>query len=153
MRDLYAPTVSSVVSHIHQSHSPTQVLPGLPYAELPVVSLCGMGKVIHSCTLSETCSLAPGSSAQILSGIFDALETPKQYAPPRTRKGKGRMIEPESNGKPADSYITHLRPEDCSNLTSAMKAIITGFVNMPYAEDDESDGDDLRKSDMHVSTF
>ena len=32
---------------------------------------------------------------------------------------------------PPGSYITHLYPSDCPNIMSAMKALITGFVNHP----------------------
>ena len=61
------------------------------------------------------------------------------------------MKDPEADEMPPRAYIAHLRPEDCNNLTSSMKAIITGFVDRPPAEDEESDEEDLRKCRFYFS--
>jgi origin recognition complex subunit 3 len=39
--------------------------------------------------------------------------------------------ETEEDDPPPSSYITHLYPSDCSNIMSAMKNLVTGFVDHP----------------------
>ena len=39
--------------------------------------------------------------------------------------------ETEDEDPPPSSYITHLYPSDCSNIMSAMKTLVTGFVDRP----------------------
>jgi hypothetical protein len=39
--------------------------------------------------------------------------------------------ESEDEDPPPSSYITHLYPSDCSNIMSAMKTLVTGFVDRP----------------------
>jgi hypothetical protein len=42
-----------------------------------------------------------------------------------------QVEEIEDEDPPPSSYITHLYPSDCLNIMSAMKALVTGFVNRP----------------------
>ena len=58
------------------------------------------------------------------------------------------MVEPENELKPS-VRVAHLHPADCVNLTAAMKAIITGFVDTHPMEDDESDEEDLGECSPH----
>jgi origin recognition complex subunit 3 len=39
--------------------------------------------------------------------------------------------ESEDEDPPPSLYITHLYPSDCLTIISAMKALVTGFVNRP----------------------
>lgn len=39
--------------------------------------------------------------------------------------------EAEDDDSPPGSYITHLYPSDCPNVMTAMKALVTGFVDHP----------------------
>ena len=39
--------------------------------------------------------------------------------------------ETEEYDPPPSSYITQLYPSDCSNIMSAMKNLVTGFVDHP----------------------
>lgn len=47
--------------------------------------------------------------------------------------------ESEDEDPPPNSYITHLYPSDCSNIMSAMKTLVTGFVDhSPAGQDGET---------------
>jgi hypothetical protein len=52
-------------------------------------------------------------------------------------KGKGRMVEDETTSDDLPALVTHLHTEDSVNLASAMKAIVSGFVDRSEDEEDE----------------
>lgn len=57
------------------------------------------------------------------------------------------MVEPHAAPDTGvKTYVAHLHPSDCSNLISAMKAIVMGFVDKFHEDGDDSDEEDLRKS-------
>ncbi|KAF8128563.1 origin recognition complex subunit 3 N-terminus-domain-containing protein [Boletus edulis] len=92
---LHAPIVDRVAELVNMAY--TDTLPGLPYAELPVISVTVFGT---SSSVFHEFSARLESEGQ--DGLFD------------------------DNGT---HIVTHLHPQDCSNLTSAMKTLIAGFIN------------------------
>ncbi|KAJ6546886.1 origin recognition complex subunit 3 N-terminus-domain-containing protein [Mycena capillaripes] len=82
--ELYSPVVSSVVDRLDTIH--TDVLPGLPFPELPVITIADLS----------------GGSVFLdhLNGRFDEETT----------------------------FVNHLYPSDAVNITSAMKTLISGFI-------------------------
>jgi hypothetical protein len=55
-----------------------------------------------------------------------------------TRLEANLIEETEDEDPPPSSYITHLYPSDCPNIMSAMKTLVTGFVNHPpHGQDGE----------------
>ncbi|KAI0252766.1 origin recognition complex subunit 3 N-terminus-domain-containing protein [Lactifluus subvellereus] len=107
VNSLHAPIVNEIVRCVHRAYD--DVLPGLPYAELPVVAVSG-------------CSMSQG----FIVNVASQLEA-------------NQVEEIADEDPPPGSYITHLYPSDCPNIMSAMKALITGFVNRP------PDGQDMKR--------
>ncbi|TCD68793.1 hypothetical protein EIP91_009807 [Steccherinum ochraceum] len=153
VRQLHAPVVSSVVSHIREAYDSARVVPGLPYAELPVIGV----------------SLPDGSS--MLNDVLEELDnSSRPIKPPLTngsRKGKGRAGDSDdemhdgSMSAPANlqSLVVHLTPSECPNLASAMRAIVSGVVDRPNKDDDEDDEENLhpegpkRKPTTSLATY
>ncbi|KAF9467688.1 origin recognition complex subunit 3 N-terminus-domain-containing protein [Collybia nuda] len=97
IRALHAPVVEQVIKKVHNSY--TNVLPGLPYPELPVV-----------------CITNPTSSSSFINDVAVRLDS--------TELDKGDLPD-------IPFLSTSLYPTDCGNITSAMKAVIGGFVDRP----------------------
>ncbi|OSX58265.1 hypothetical protein POSPLADRAFT_1067556 [Postia placenta MAD-698-R-SB12] len=100
---LHAPVAKEVVAQVKSAYMDT--LPGLPYAELPAM-------------------LVFGGSSGLYSDIIQQLEVSVE-------------VEDDSAADEAKSDITasdgaimiHLYPGDFPNLTTAMKSIVTGFID------------------------
>ncbi|KAI0696528.1 hypothetical protein BC835DRAFT_1305590 [Cytidiella melzeri] len=125
-RELHTPVVSAVKQSINDAYS-KDVLPGLPYIELPVIAVS-----------------APGGGHSVISDVVATLERRKKREPSqggtrqRRNKGKDRMVEDEDDTREEHHVlVTHLHPADCVNITSAMKAMIAGFVDRQDAEEEE----------------
>ncbi|KAI0299346.1 hypothetical protein B0F90DRAFT_1668657 [Multifurca ochricompacta] len=99
VNSLHAPLVDEVVRCVHRAYD--DVLPGLPYAELPVIAVSGTS-----------------TTQGFMSTLARQLET-------------GQREDTEDVDSPPCSYITHLYPSDCLNIMSSMKALVTGFVDRP----------------------
>jgi hypothetical protein len=52
-------------------------------------------------------------------------------------KGKGRMVEDEITSDDLPALVTHLHTADSVNLGSAMKAIVSGFIDRSEDKEDE----------------
>ncbi|KAF8558613.1 hypothetical protein OG21DRAFT_1481305 [Imleria badia] len=98
---LHAPIVDRVAELVNTAY--TDTLPGLPYAELPVISVTVFG-----------------SSSSIFDEISARLET----------EGQDGLFDDNTG----THIVTHLFPQDCPNLASAMKTLITGFINKTEEE-------------------
>ncbi|KAG2121256.1 origin recognition complex subunit 3 N-terminus-domain-containing protein [Suillus clintonianus] len=94
IHSLHAPVVESVVEQVKKSY--TDELPGLPYPELPVVSV---------------------TSSSTSSSLFDEISF-------RLEESTDELFE-DAN----DHFVTHVFPSDCTTITGAMKAIVSGFVS------------------------
>jgi origin recognition complex subunit 3 len=113
--------VDEIVRCVHRAYD--DVLPGLPYAELPVIAISGAsfspGRV-HGVTMQKTGS---STSQGFIANVASRLETDV-------------LEETEDEDPPPSSYITYLYPSDCANIMSAMKTLVTGFVDRPPAGQD-----------------
>lgn len=114
--------VSAVKSSIDNAYS-QNVLPGLPYVELPVVAVSGGS---HSVIADVVAMLDPKTTAQ--------------RANRKGRKGKGRMVEDSDDeaNNTTHALVTHVHPTDCTTIMSAMKAIVTGFVDKQDGSTEEN---------------
>ncbi|KIK98892.1 hypothetical protein PAXRUDRAFT_823391 [Paxillus rubicundulus Ve08.2h10] len=113
---LHAPVVDKVVELVKDAY--TDVLPGLPYTELPIISVT-----------------ASGTSPSIFDEISSRLET----------EGQDDLF---GDGNSAH-IVTRIFPSNCPNITSAMKTLITGFIN----KTDENLGSVKRKPTTSLSTI
>ncbi|KAI9511375.1 hypothetical protein F5148DRAFT_1280920 [Russula earlei] len=91
---LHAPVVDEIVRSVHRAYD--DVLPGLPYPELPVIAISGS-------------STSQGFIANVVS-----------------RLGADIIEDTGNEDLPPSSYIIHLHPSDCPNIMSAMKALVAG---------------------------
>ncbi|KAF9238125.1 hypothetical protein BU15DRAFT_62764 [Melanogaster broomeanus] len=112
IRALHAPVVGRVVDLVNGAY--TNTLPGLPYTELPVISVTGKGEQRRIITYLLKLS-ASGTSTSIFDEISSRLET----------EGQDGLF----NDTHGAHIVTHIFPSDCPNTTSAMKTLITGFIN------------------------
>jgi len=117
--------VDEIVRSVHRAYD--DVLPGLPYAELPVIAISGacfaawrVHQIIYQAIGSSTCQ-------GFIANIASRLEA-------------NSVEESEDEDPPPSSYITHIHPSDCSNIMSTMKALVTGFVDRPPAGQDGETG-------------
>ncbi|KAL4067425.1 origin recognition complex subunit 3 N-terminus-domain-containing protein [Scleroderma yunnanense] len=94
-RALHAPVVDKVSELVANSY--VDVLPGLPYTELPVISVS-----------------TNGASSSILEEITSRLEG-----------GDGDALFGDSNN---GHLVTHIFSNDCPNIASAMKTLVTSFI-------------------------
>ncbi|EIW58150.1 uncharacterized protein TRAVEDRAFT_71854 [Trametes versicolor FP-101664 SS1] len=100
LRALQVPAVQEIVTQVTNAH--TDVLPGLPYPELPVIALHG----INSSFAEEI-----GYHLEC-AGVDDA-------SSPHAAHGTGF----------ARVFQVHLHPAECSTVMNMMKAVVTGFVD------------------------
>ena len=79
-----------------------------------------------------------GSNSAIITDVASLLESGEVTA---AHGGKGKdIIAEDENEDPAVSQtavVTHLYPADCPNLPSAMKSVITSFVDHQAEEKEE----------------
>ncbi|KAF8062222.1 origin recognition complex subunit 3 N-terminus-domain-containing protein [Lyophyllum atratum] len=95
---LHAPIAADIVHQVHASYD--NVLPGVPYPELPVISITN-----------------PTSGSAFLDQVTAHTDS--------FDLENGDLFE-------ATAFTAHLYPSDCVNLTSAMKAMISGFVDRSH---------------------
>ncbi|KAI0820290.1 hypothetical protein BC628DRAFT_1413209 [Trametes gibbosa] len=96
LRALQGPFVEKVINKVINAYN--DILPGLPYQELPVIALHGAD-----------------------SSFVDNLSYELKH------ETSTRMNEPEDLS-PMQVLQTHLHPAECSSVANMMKCIITGFV-------------------------
>ncbi|KAI0060018.1 hypothetical protein BV25DRAFT_1828445 [Artomyces pyxidatus] len=96
---LHAPVAEQIIREVEQAYD--DVLPGLPYPEIPVISIYGS-------------STGPSFVKSVALRLgFDPEE-----------RDDGESSRPES-------HVIHLAPSDCPNIMSGMKALVSGFVERP----------------------
>ncbi|KAI0336000.1 hypothetical protein GY45DRAFT_1316025 [Cubamyces sp. BRFM 1775] len=100
LRRLQAPIVQEVTAKVARAY--VDVLPGLPYPELPVIAL-------H------------GANSSLVGDIASQLEHGETAVPNGTRNS-GRSSPPAS-------LQVHLDPAECGSVLNMMKGVITGFVD------------------------
>ncbi|CAA7266184.1 unnamed protein product [Cyclocybe aegerita] len=100
IRDLQRSTVKAVVQEVRSSY--TNILPGLPHPELPVISV-----------------INPGLGTSFMENITTELEA-----------NNSEVDLPTSVG----SSVIHLYPPDLPNLSTGMRAIISGFIEKDERE-------------------
>ncbi|KAI0643837.1 hypothetical protein C8Q79DRAFT_1012390 [Trametes meyenii] len=101
LRAIQAPIVSEVATTVTGAYK--DVLPGLPYHELPVVAL-------H------------GASSSLVADIADRLE--RGLSPIEVHGSR----DPPRGGSEKALQV-HLYPADCSSVMSMMKGVVSGFVD------------------------
>ena len=114
---IYAPVADGIVQQVETAYN--DVLPGLPYSELPVISISGKHWVF-AWNLAIWLAIAPASGSTFVNEIAKTL-------------GWRELCDTDSEEEathPAN-YVTHIRPSDCTNIMSAMKALVTGFIDRP----------------------
>ncbi|KAI0358145.1 hypothetical protein OH77DRAFT_1397737 [Trametes cingulata] len=100
LRVLQAPLVNEVATEVLNAYS--NVLPGLPYNEVPVIAL-------H------------GASSSVVQDIVIAFESIDTIASSVTAATHGSSQQ--------EVLQVHLYPSDCSSVTNMMKGIVTGFTD------------------------
>ncbi|KAI0342415.1 hypothetical protein BDW22DRAFT_1395357 [Trametopsis cervina] len=127
---LQSPVVAAIRTSIDDAYS-KDVLPGLPFVELPVIAVS-----------------APGGSHSVIADVVANLEArnaPSTHkASRKTRsKGKSRVVEEDEGedvaGTARSSLVAHVYPEDCTNVASTMKAIIIGLVDRQEEDEEEEE--------------
>ncbi|KIM92135.1 hypothetical protein PILCRDRAFT_810149 [Piloderma croceum F 1598] len=101
IRDLHEPVVDAVIRHVHNAYK--DILPGLPYCEMPVISVTAGPSLLHEITTR----LDPDN---------DGSEDSSMEA------------SPPSSSHP-DTFVTHLFPADRPNIMACMKSLVGGFVD------------------------
>ena len=125
IRTLYAPVLDTAVQYIRDAHS--DILPALPYEEIPVVSLSGSA-ILSLTNAKDSC-------------ITSDLTAPTTLLNDITEKLVGSHHEDDDTGNPSPqrseiAFVTHLYPAECTNITLTMKALINGFIKKPPNEHD-----------------
>lgn len=120
VRSLHTPVVEAVCSSVRTAHSKSHELPGLPFPELPVVAVS-----------------APGSNSSVVSDVVASLER------------HGRTTASGGGDAHSACIISQLYPADCPNLMTAMKSLVTSFVDRTD-EDGEQDNHGIRCKSLHV---
>jgi origin recognition complex subunit 3 len=113
--------VDEIVRSVHRAYD--DVLPGLPYAELPVIAISGTSFAARRVNRMIYQGTGSSMSQGFIANVASRLET-------------NPIEESEDEDPPPSSYITHLYPSDCSNIMSTMKSLVTGFVERPPAGQD-----------------
>ncbi|KAG1886783.1 origin recognition complex subunit 3 N-terminus-domain-containing protein [Suillus subluteus] len=99
IHSLHAPVVENVVEQVKKSYM--DELPGLPYPELPVVSVTFLIRTASSMS----------------SSLFDEISF-------RLEESIDELFDDIN-----DHFVTHVFPSDCITITGTMKTIVSGFVS------------------------
>ena len=99
------------------------ILPGLPYAEIPVIAISGTFFAARRVDQVRYQGIGSSMSQGFIANVARRLDA-------------NPVEESEDEDPPPSSYITHLYPSDCSNIMSTMKSLVTGFVERPPAGQD-----------------
>ena len=121
INSLHTPVVDEIVRSVHQAYD--DVLPGLPYAELPVIAISGTSFTARRVDQMIYEGIGSSMSQGFIANVASRLEA-------------NPVEESEDEDPPPNSYIAHLYPSDCSNIMSTMKSLVTGFVERPPADQD-----------------
>ncbi|KZT04882.1 uncharacterized protein LAESUDRAFT_813778 [Laetiporus sulphureus 93-53] len=105
VRALHEPVAAEVVKRVYNAYS--DILPGLPFVELPVIAIS-----------------AESGSFSLYTEILRRLEHDDPGAPRETASDEFGLSTYVN-----ETVQVHLYPADCPNLMTAMKAIVTGFVD------------------------
>ena len=82
-------------------------------------------------------SPAAGGSNTVISDVVDALRTRKPRPENTNETDPDEDVAQDASPEySADVLLSHVYPADCANLTSAMKTIISGFVDQTAGEVD-----------------
>jgi origin recognition complex subunit 3 len=114
IEELHDPSVKSVVKEIKSSY--LNILPGLPYPELAVVSIISEffpSHLTRSFSFLTIFSPDPAFGSMYLDHVATQLEDLDQI--------------PEST-LTIKSFVTHLYPTDFPNVQTGMRSIIAGYV-------------------------
>lgn len=104
--------MESVVEQVKKSYM--DELPGLPYPELPVISV--------TCTfclfgLKYCLPIFILTASSTSSSLFDEISF-------RLEESTDELFDDLN-----DHFVTHVFPSDCATITGTMKTIVTGFVS------------------------
>ncbi len=113
--------MDEIVRSVHRAYD--DVLPGLPYPELPVIVISGASCVAWQVRQMIYQGIGSSTSQGFIANVASRLEA-------------NPVEESEDEDPPPSSYITHLYPSGCSNIMSTMKTLVTGFVDRPPAGQD-----------------
>jgi origin recognition complex subunit 3 len=116
--------VDEIVQSVHRAYD--DVLPGLPYAELPVIAISGTSFAARRADQLIYQDIGSSMSQGFIANVASRLEA-------------NPVEESDDEDPQPSSYITHLYPSDCSNMMSTMKSLVTGFVERPPAGQDGED--------------
>ncbi|KAL6306948.1 origin recognition complex subunit 3 N-terminus-domain-containing protein [Sparassis latifolia] len=72
VESIHAPLASDIAVCVHAAHSGANVLPGLPYPELPVITLSGGTPSLYNSILHRITSFAPSESPALRSHLHPA---------------------------------------------------------------------------------
>ena len=108
--EVYSPVVSSVLDCLRNIHA--DVMPGLPFPELPVITVTGTSRIIENPSPIQVQTSVDLSGGSL---FLDHL-------------GKRLDLEVSEDGEAALTMVNHLYPNNCLNLTTAMKNLISGFI-------------------------
>ncbi|KAI0032078.1 origin recognition complex subunit 3 N-terminus-domain-containing protein, partial [Vararia minispora EC-137] len=109
IRAIHAPLARSIVHDIQ--HAYDAPLPALPYPEIPVFAVCGT-------------SSGEEFILDIASRLEDDNDDDSDY------NDNDRPTNGDENQRGVRlARVVHLRPSECANIMSTMKALISGFAN------------------------
>jgi origin recognition complex subunit 3 len=108
--------MDEIVQSVHRAYD--DVLPGLPYPELPVIAISGASSAARRVHQMIWYGTGSSTSQGFIANLASRLEA-------------NPVEDSEDEDPPPSSYITHLHPSDCSNIMSTMKTLISGFVDRP----------------------
>ena len=133
--------VEAVVSDVTDAHTKKAQLLGLPYPELPVIAVSGASATPAQCETAQVfIHVISGGSSSVVSDVVARLEQPLVQHSTHT-KAKGRSkVRKHSVDTERTCIVSHLYAADCPNLQSAMKAIVTSFVDRQVDESEEEQG-------------
>ncbi|OCB89169.1 hypothetical protein A7U60_g3652 [Sanghuangporus baumii] len=123
LRWLHRPVVKRILGVVQGAYEVCEEDRLMPYTELRAVAIAGYDKSATSYVLEDARRLLVKST--------------NDEANQNTNKNELRFKTPV--------VVSMLAPTDCSNLTSAMKALIGGFLTSGAESEDHEDGRDTRK--------
>ncbi|KZV62487.1 hypothetical protein PENSPDRAFT_642136 [Peniophora sp. CONT] len=107
IRDIHAPLARKLVHDVQKAYDTT--LLGLPYPEIPTFAVCASGEAF-------------------ITDIVSRLEGAEDNGTEHSESEEGATARP--------AHVIHLRPSECTNIMTTMKALISAFVSEPPGETD-----------------
>ena len=146
--EVQAPIVSAVKKSIQNAYS-HDVLPALPYVELPVIAVSGscsiamLDRASHTTAASSGCSSVINDVVVQLRGASRPINSDRRARNRQKSKRKAPEHAPHNEDSPMLSLVTHLHSTECASVVAAMKSIVSGFVDR---QDQDINAEDIERT-------